>query len=64
MTRLHITFVVLVVVAAGSLGMLTSALAWQASPVTGLTVAALGLVLVTALGLVLRLLFVADRSSQ
>jgi len=56
--RVRLTFGVLVGVAIVAVGLLGRALAWPASPATGLAVAASGLATVVAGGLALRILLV------
>ena len=59
--RVRLTFAVLVTAAVVAVGVLGRALAWSASPATGLAVAASGLSAVVAGGLALRVLLVLDR---
>lgn len=59
--RLRFTFGILVAVAIVAVGVLGRALAWPASPATGLAVATSGLAAVVAGGLALRMLLVLDR---
>lgn len=59
--RVRLTFGILVGVTIVAVGVLGRALAWPASPVTGLTVAASSLAAVAAGGLALRILLVVDR---
>jgi len=59
--RVRLTFAALLVVAVVAVGILGRALAWPAAPLTGLAVAASGVVAVTAAGLALRILVVVDR---
>ena len=60
--RVRLTFAVLVVAAVIAVGVLGRALAWSASPATGLAVAASGVGAVVAGGLALRILLVIDRN--
>ena len=64
MKRLNITFLALVAIATLALAALTDAIGRQASPLTGVTVAASGVVLAAALGLGMRLLILAERSTR
>lgn len=59
--RVRLTFAALLTAVIVAVGLLGRALAWPASPVTGLAVAASGLVVVVAGGLALRILLVVDR---
>lgn len=59
--RVRLTFAALVAAAVLAVGILGRALAWPASPGTGLAVAASGVVAVAAGGLALRILLVVDR---
>lgn len=60
--RIRFTFAILVTVAIVAVGVLGRALAWPASPATGLAVAASGLATVVAGGLALRILLAVDRN--
>lgn len=59
--RVRLTFAALVGVTVVAVGVLGRALAWSASPATGLAIAASGVAAVVAGGLALRILLVADR---
>jgi len=59
--RIRFTFGILVAVAVLAVGVLGRALAWEASPATGLAVAASGLGAVVSGALALRILVVVDR---
>jgi len=60
--RVRLTFGVLVGVTIVAVALLGRALAWPASPATGLAGAASGLATVVAGGLALRILLVVDRN--
>jgi hypothetical protein len=60
--RVRLTFGVLVTLAVVAVGVLGRALAWAASPSTGLVVAASSLAAVVAGGLAVRILLVVDRN--
>lgn len=60
--RVQLTFAALLATAVVAVGILGRALAWPASPATGIAVAASGLVAVVAGGLALRILVVVDRA--
>lgn len=64
MKRLTVTFLALITLATLALAALTDAAGRQASPLTGVTVAVSGLVLAAALGLGMRLLVLAERSTR
>ena len=59
--RVRLTFALLVTAAVVAVGVLGRAATWEASPTTGLAVAASGVVAVVAGGLALRILLVVDR---
>jgi len=60
--RLQLTFGVLVAVTIAAVGLLGRALAWPASPATGIAVAASGVATAVAGGLALRILLAVDRN--
>lgn len=61
MQRVRTTFWALVVITVVSTGLLMRAVAWRASPLAGITVAAAGFVAVVAVGLAARILVVTSR---
>jgi len=60
--RLQLTFGGLVAVTIAAVGLLGQALAWPASPATGIVVAASGVATAVAGGLALRILLAVDRN--
>jgi len=59
--RVRLTFALLIVLTVAASGLLGRAVAWSASPIVGLTVAASGVVAVVSGGLALRILMTVDR---
>ena len=59
--RVRLTFAVLVALTVAAVGLLGRAVAWPASPIVGLTVAASGVLAVVSGGLALRVLMAVDR---
>ena len=59
--RVRLTFAVLLGLTVAAVGLLGRAVAWSASPIAGLTVAASGVVAVVSGGLALRILMTVDR---
>ena len=64
MTRVHVTFWTLFMVAVGATGVLSRAVAAPAKPATGLAIAASGLVLAATGGFALRILVVLTHGRQ